>query len=151
LVSRFMRNNVRWEGDYDNRVCGGNQYDPAWVVYQNGVGDCDDHATLQCYFLERNGWDAWHEAMSIEGPPPKLGHSVCAYKAGDGSIYVLNNSGQTLGPFRSYEEVGDYFGSTGWAAPNPSIRLLRASQITQPTTDSTTPSVLGLPWSILRQ
>jgi hypothetical protein len=97
-----------------------------------------------------NGWDAFHEAMSVEGPPPKPGHSVCAYRTGDGQVYVLNNVGQMLGPYDSFEAVADYFGSIGWAAENPSIRLLRASQITQPTTDNTTPSVLGLPWTVLR-
>jgi hypothetical protein len=53
LVSLFMKNNVKLDGDYDNRVCGGNYYYPASLVYQNGIDDSDGHAILQCYILEK--------------------------------------------------------------------------------------------------
>lgn len=67
-VSDFMRNNIRWDGGYDPREHGGNEYAPAWLVYDRGIDDCDGHAILQCYLLERNGWNAYMIGLSIEGP-----------------------------------------------------------------------------------
>jgi len=143
-VSLFMRNNVRWEGNYDNRVCGGNQYDPAWVVYQHGVDDCDGHAILQCYFLEANGWDAYMIGLSIEGGGP--GHNVCGVNT-DSGILVLDNEGEFVGPFSSLADVAWHYIAKGWMWDGGSLRTIKASQITRTTTDYTTPKVIDLPWS----
>jgi len=57
LVSMFMENNISYDQKWDD-AAGGNEYVPAWTVYERGSDDCDGHSILQCYILERNGWDA---------------------------------------------------------------------------------------------
>ncbi|MBC8446905.1 MAG: SH3 domain-containing protein [Chloroflexi bacterium] len=143
LVSRFMKNNVRWDGSYDPTVCGGNEYDPAWMVYQHGVDDCDGHAILQCYLLERNDWDAYMIGLSVEGP---VGHNVCGVNM-DGAILVLDNEGWIVGPFNSLAEVAKHYIGKGWMKDGGSLRTMRASQIAQVTTDYTTPKVTDMPWT----
>lgn len=143
-VSMFMKNNIKWDGDYDNRVCGGNQYDPAWIVYQHGIDDCDGHAILQAYILERNGWDAYVIGLSIEGGGP--GHDVCGINT-EGRILVLDNEGQIVGPFDSLADVARHYIAKGWMWNGGSLRTIRASQITQVTTGYSTPKVTDLPWT----
>ncbi len=139
-VSQFMSNNIEYNGNYDNQEHGGNEYAPAWLVYERGVDDCDGHAILQCYFLESNGLDAVMLGLNIDGPN---GHNVCAVSA-QGSVTVLDNMGSIVGPFATIEDAALHYISR-----DSSLRSLRASQITQITTDSTTPSVLGLPWTVI--
>lgn len=147
-----MRNNVRWEGDYDNRTYGGNRYDPPWIVYEHGIDDCDGHAFLQCYFLEANGWDAYVIGLSIEGGGREVcgdcpGHNVCGVNLADGRILVLDNEGTIEGYFNSLAEVARHYIAKGWMWKGGSLRTMRASQLTQVTTDYTTPKVTDLPWS----
>ena len=141
-VSTFMKNNIKWDGDYDNRVCGGNQYDPAWIVYQHGIDDCDGHAILQAYLLEKNGWDAYVIGLSMEAPV--LGHNVAGVNLSDGKILVLDNEGLERGPFDSLSEVAQFYIKLGWMTAGGSLRTIRASQITEVMTGG---SVLRLPWT----
>lgn len=139
-VSQFMSNNMMYDGAYDTRERGGNEYAPAWLVYERGVDDCDGHAILQCYFLESNGWDAVMLGLNID---TSTGHNVCAVSS-DGAVIVLDNMGAIIGPFTSLEDAAlHYISSDGH------LGSLRASQITQITTDTTTPSVLNLPWNMI--
>ncbi len=57
MVGTFMKNNVVLDPGYDNRIYSTNQYDPARMVYENGI-DGDGYAILQCNLLEKNGWNA---------------------------------------------------------------------------------------------
>lgn len=143
-VSQFMSNNIKWEGDYDNRTCGGNCYFPAWLVYQNGIDDCDGHAILQCFILEANGWDAYMIGLSIEGGGP--GHNVCGVNTG-GQILVLDNEGQFVGPFNTLANVACHYIAKGWMWNGGSLRTIRASQVNTITTDYTMPKVTDLPWA----
>ena len=102
-VSTFMRNNIKWDGNYDLRTAGGNEYVPARVVYETGIDDCDGHATIQAYFLKANGYDAFIVGIGIEGPK---GHNVCVY-LDSGLYWVLDNCGAKKGPFNSLDELGD--------------------------------------------
>jgi hypothetical protein len=138
-----MANNVRWDGGYDPRECGGNQYDPAWAVYEHGIDDCDGHAIIQCFLLERNGWNAYMIGLSVEGP---IGHNVCGVDTA-GGILVLDNEGWLVGPFGSMPDVAAHYIAKGWMADGGTLRTLRASAVDRPTTDHTSPNVLGLPWS----
>ncbi len=139
-VSQFMSNNMMYDGAYDTRERGGNEYAPAWLVYERGVDDCDGHAILQCYFLESNGWDAVILGLNIDGP---TGHNVCAVTTQD-SVTVLDNLGSIVGSFATIEDAALHYINA-----SDTLRSIRASQITQITTDSTTPSVLGLPWNVI--
>lgn len=141
-VSTFMKNNIKWDGDYDNRVCGGNQYDSAWIVYQHGIDDCDGHAILQAYLLERNGWDAYMIGLSIEAPV--VGHNVAGVNLSDGKILVRDNEGLERGPFDSLSEVAQFYIKLGWMTAGGSLRTIRASQVTEIMTGG---SVLRLPWT----
>jgi hypothetical protein len=146
-----MKNNLAWDGDWDNKVAGGNEYAPAWVVYERGVDDCDGHAILQAYILKQNGYEAYAVGISIIGPNP-LGHNVAGYrdKNSPSEIWSLNNSGEMIGPFSSWEELAQWYIDHGYAYANGTIRLFDPFGITQPTTDNTHPSVLELPQTVVR-
>jgi len=139
-----MKNNITYDQKWD-MAARGNEYAPAWLVYKRGSDDCDGHAILQCYFLEANGWDAYMIGLSIEGGGP--GHNVCGVNLPDGRILVLDNEGFVEGYFNSLAEVARHYIAKGWMWEGGSLRTIRASQITQVTTDYTTPKVTDLPWS----
>jgi len=139
-VSEFMANNMMYDGAFDTRERGENEYAPAWLVYERGVDDCDGHAVLQCYFLESNGIDAVMLGINADLDD---GHNVCAVNTGE-AIYVLDDMGAVVGPFGSIEDAARHY-MTGEGA----LGTLLASQVTQITTDSTTPSVLTLPWNMI--
>lgn len=151
LVSQFMGNNVIWDGSYDSRVCGENCYFPAWLVYQNGVDDCDGHAILQAYILKQNGYEAYSVGISIIGPNP-LGHNVAGYrdKGNPSQLWSLGNEGEMIGPFSSWIDLAQWYIDHGYAYANGTIRLFDPFGITQITTDHTHPSVLELPQIIIR-
>jgi len=144
-VSLFMMNNIEYEGDYDQRECGGNCYLPAEEIYKNGEDDCDGHAILQCYLLEQNGWDATMFGLSVDTP---TGHNVCAINT-QGKILILDNEGWMVGPFQSMTEIARFYTERGNMTDGGTLRVLKASQVNQLTTDQTSPSVLGLPWTFL--
>ena len=139
-VSQFMQNNMMYDLSWDVRERGGNEYVPAWLVYERGVDDCDGHAILQCYFLEMNGRDAVMLGMNVN---TNEGHNVCAVNTGE-AIWVLDDMGLVVGPFGSIEDAAlHYIGS------DENLGILSALQVTRITTDETTPSVLELPWSMI--
>jgi glucose/arabinose dehydrogenase len=84
-------------------------------------------------------------SLSIEGGGP--GHNVCGVNLPDGRILVLDNEGFVEGYFNSLAEVARHYIAKGWMWEGGSLRTIRASQITQITTDYTTPKVTDLPWS----
>ncbi|KAF0108708.1 MAG: hypothetical protein FD146_594 [Anaerolineaceae bacterium] len=139
-VSAFMAHNMMYDGAYDTRERGGNEYVPAWLVYERGVDDCDGHAILQCYFLEMNGRDAVMLGLNAD---TDSGHNVCAVDTGE-AIIVLDNMGTVIGPFASFEAAALHYIDAGG-----SLGIIRASQITAITTDATTPSVIDLPWTMI--
>jgi hypothetical protein len=141
-VSAFITSNVEYDVEYDLREHGGNEYAPAEVVYQRGIDDADGHAILQCYLLEENGLDAFVIGLSIESP---VGSNVCGVTTDQG-ILTLFGGGEQAGPFASMADLAEYFIGKDWMQPGGSLRTLKASQITQITTDTTSPSVLELPW-----
>lgn len=144
-VSAFMKNNVKYDVEYDTRERGGNEYVPAQTVYQRGIDDADGYAILGCYLLEQNGWDAFMIGLSIESP---AGSNVCGVKT-NGTILVLEGRGQTAGPFNSFSEIARYYIDKQWMTNGGSLRTIKASQMTQVTTDHTSPSVLELPWDTI--
>ena len=141
-VSAFMMNNMKYDVEYDIRERGGNEYAPAGVVYERGVDDADGFAILECYFLERNGSDAFVIGLSIESP---TGGNVCGVNT-NGAILVLGGAGEVGGPFNSLADLARYFISKNWMKSGGTLRTLQASKVTQITTDKTTPDVLGLAW-----
>jgi hypothetical protein len=141
-VSAFMVNNLKYDIDYDTRERGGNEYVPAGVVYERGMDDADGHAILQCYLLEENGYDAFIIGLSIESP---IGSNVCGVNT-NGAIVILEGAGQISGPFNSIADMAKYYISNNWMQSGGTLRTLKASQVTQITTDRTSPSVLELPW-----
>jgi hypothetical protein len=142
-VSEFMRNNIKLDPNYDSQQRGGNEYVPAGTVYERGIDDADGWAILMAYFLERNGLDAFMVGLDIETP---TGINVCAVKNADGSLTVLEPGGTVTGPFASFAGLATFYTAKGWLEPGGSIRTLKASEVTQVTTDKTSPSVLDLPW-----
>jgi hypothetical protein len=141
-VTAFMANNVEYDVEYDIRERGGNEYVPAPLVYQRGIDDADGYAILQCYFLEENDWDAFMIGFSIESP---TGSNVCGVNI-DKGIIALDGPGQMAGPFNSFTDLADFAISIHWMQRGGSLRTLKASQVTQITTNTTSPSVLELPW-----
>ena len=139
-VSEFMQNNMMYDAAYDAHERSMNEYVPAYLVYERGVDDCDGHAILQCYFLEKNGFDAVMLGLSIDTP---TGWNVCAVKD-QGSIVVLDTMGQIVGPFGSVDEAAQHYIST-----DLHLGTLLASQVTQITTNDTSPNVLNLPWQMI--
>lgn len=135
-VSAFMKNNIEWDGSYDLRTAGINEYVPAWLVYERGIDDCDGHATIQAYILKANGYEAWNVGIGIGRPE---GHNVCVYLEGD-SYWVLDNCGVKKGPFKSLDEVGDSI------IPGGSIVLFDPFDITSPTKGS----AFSLPHKVYR-
>lgn len=146
-----MKNNMEWDPGWDAKVAGMNEYAPAWVVYKRGVDDCDGHATLQAYILKKNGYEAYNVGISIIGPNP-LGHNVAAFrdKKDPSKIWSLNNNGELIGPFASWETLAQWYIDHGYAYAKGTIRLFDPFGITQITTDNTVPSVLELPQTIIR-
>ena len=143
-VSAFMANNMKRDDAWDAKNCGEICYSPAWLVYQNGVDDVHGLVTLECYFLEKNGWDSFHIGVAIETP---IGTNVCAVNT-NGAILVLDQDGNTEGSFTSLAEVAKYYIGHGRMKDGDNLRTIKASQITQLTTNRTTPTILGLPWVI---
>jgi hypothetical protein len=135
-----MQNNMMYDIAYDIRERGGNEYVPAWLVYERGEDDCDGHAILQCYFLEMNSRDAVMLGLNVD---TDSGHNVCAVNTGE-AIIVLDNMGEIVGPFTSIEEAALHY-----IDPDGHLGTLLASQVTLITTDETTPSVLDLPWQMI--
>jgi hypothetical protein len=142
----FMANNVTLDPTYDTRVRGGNEYAPAPVVYRRGIDDADGYAILQCYFLEKNGFNAFMIGINVQTP---VGSNVCAVKRAGGKIVVLG-AAETMVAFRSFADIAARYAVNNPTQPHPTIRTLRASQVTKITTDRTTPNVLGLPWTLRR-
>lgn len=71
------------------------------------------------------------------------GHNVCAVDTGE-AITVLDNMGVVIGPFDSFESAPmHYIDATG------SLGIIQASATIAITIDSTTPSVLHLPWTMI--
>ena len=141
-VAEFMKNNVQYDVQYDIREHGAIEYEPAALVYERGIDDANGYAILECYFLERNGGDAFVLGLSIETPG---GSNVCGIQS-DGGILVLQGAGQIAGPFVSFADLAKYYTDLKWMKTGGTIRSLKASQVTQVTTDRTSPSILGLPW-----
>ena len=141
-VGEFMQNNVRYDPQYDIREHGAIEYEPAALVYERGIDDANGYAILECYFLERNGLDAYVIGLSVETP---AGSNVCGTTAA-GKISVLEGPGQLAGPFDSFQALAARYVEMNWIKPGGTVRTLRASQVTQVTTDRTSPSIQGLPW-----
>ncbi len=141
-VSAFMANNIRMDGAWDAENCGELCYSPAWLVYQNGVDDLHGLVTLECYFLEKNGFDAYHLGLSIESP---VGTNLCGVVTEDG-VLVLEPDGKTVGSFASLAEVARFYINHGMMVNGGQLRTIRASEITQLTTNRSTPSLSELPW-----
>jgi hypothetical protein len=139
-VSEFMKNNMMYDAAYDAHERSSNEYVPAYLVYERGVDDCDGHAILQCYLLEKNGYDAVMLGLSIDTP---TGWNACAVTTKDG-IFVLDVMGEVIGPFGSIEEAAQHF-----ISPDLHLGTLLASQVTQITTNDTNPNVLNLPWTMI--
>lgn len=122
---------------------------PARVMYERNpdqplmADDCDGHAIFQSYVLEANGWDAYMIGLSIEGP---IGHNVTGVNLPDGRILVIDNAGHIEGYFDSLASVARHYIKKGVMMDGGTLRTIRGSQITQVTTDYTSPSVLDLPW-----
>ena len=137
-----MANNVKYDVEYDIREHGAIEYEPATLVYEHGIDDANGYATLECFLLERNGLDAYVIGLSIETP---AGSDVCGINT-DGKIQVLMDAGKMAGPYNSFADLAKYFTSINWMKTGGTIRTLKASLVTQPTTDRTSPNILGLPW-----
>jgi hypothetical protein len=141
-VNTFMANNITYDVQYDTRERGGNEYVPATTVYSRGIDDGDGYAILACYLLEQNGYDAVMFGLSIDTP---IGSNVCAVNYVKG-ITVFEGGGILAGPFSSVSEMVNHYIEIGWMQAGGNVQIIKASQITQATTDTTTPNVLDLPW-----
>ncbi len=143
-VSEFMKNNVERDDGWDGRECGEICYSPAWLVYQNGADSLHGTVTLECYFLEKNGFDAYHIGLAIELP---TGTNLCGVNL-NGSVLVLDYDGKTAGTYDTLAEVARYYINNFGVEPGGKLRTIKASQIIQLSTNHTTPTILGLPWEI---
>ncbi len=142
-VSAFMATNMERDDDWDFKECGEICYSPAWLVYQNGVDSLHGLVTLECYFLEENGLDAYHIGLAIELP---TGTNLCGVVI-DGGILILDYDGKTVGTFESLPDVMSYYNDIG-VGIGGQLRTIKASQITEVATNHTAPTILELPWVI---
>jgi hypothetical protein len=145
-VGAFMANNVKYDVQYDIREYGYIEYEPASLVYERGIDDANGYAVLECTFLERNGLDAFVLGLSIEIPS---GSNVCGINTNN-TILILQGAGELAGPFNSYADLSKHYSDMNWMKPNGTIRRIKASQITQIVSDQTSPSILGLPWTLIQ-
>ncbi len=143
-VSAFMANNTVRDDGWDAKACGEICYSPAYVVYQNGADDLHGLVTLECFFLEKNGFDAYHIGFSID---KSVGTNMCGVNTESG-VMILDYDGKIVGTFESLADAAKHFISQGWMTDGGSLRTIKASQITQITTNKTTPSLINLPWEI---
>ncbi len=117
----FMRNNLAWDGGWDNKTYGDNAYSPAWEVYENGIDDCDGLAEFAACVLSRNGYEAYNVGISILGP---AGHNVAGYVGKDGLKYAINNGQDIEGPFDSWEALAQSYIDRKIAAPPEGVLWL---------------------------
>jgi predicted transglutaminase-like cysteine proteinase len=137
LVNAFVRNNMTYQTEAQN------EYIPASTIYERGYDDCDGLAILQCYLLEKNGWDAYMIGLSID---TATGHNVCAIYLPDG-ILILDNM-KDLQLFSSFTEIAQFYIDEGNMKPGGKIRTIRASAIETPVYNDSKPNVLELPWAL---
>lgn len=142
-VSAFMATNMERDDDWDFKECGEICYSPAWLVYQNGVDSLHGLVTLECYFLEKNGLDAYHIGLAIELP---TGTNLCGVEI-NGGILILDYDGKTVGTFESLTDVVGYYANLG-VGIGGQLRTIKASQITDVATNKTSPSIMELPWML---
>ena len=135
-----MSNNITYTLQWDEKA-GGNEYAPAWVTYERGSGKCVGHAVLQCYILEKNGWDASMIGLSIESD---VGHNVCGVNT-NGKILVLDNQGKMEGYFNTLPEVAKHYIETGQMKSGGTLRTVKASAITKIIINR---PVFDLPWKL---
>ncbi len=143
-VSKFMANNMTRDDGWDAKACGEICYSPANVVYQNGTDDLHGLVTLECTFLEKNGMDAFHIGFSIDKP---VGTNACGVML-DGKLTILDYNGKIVGAFDSLSDAARQYINRGWMTDGGSLRTLKATQITQITTNHSTPSLIELPWEV---
>jgi hypothetical protein len=143
-VSQFMANNITRNDAWDAKACGEICYSPAYIVYQNGVDDLHGLVTLECYFLEKNGMDAYHIGFSIDKP---VGTNACGVMQ-DGKLTILDYDGKVVGTFDSLADAAREYINRGWMTDGGSLRTIKASQIKQITSNNSTPSLIELPWEI---
>jgi hypothetical protein len=122
LVLEFMKNNLIWDGGWDNKTYGDNAYSPAAEVYQNGIDDCDGLAEFAACVLSKNGYEAYNVGISILGP---FGHNVTGFVGNDGLKYAINDGQSMDGPFNSWEELAQYYIDNKSAEPNGVIWLFQ--------------------------
>ena len=141
-VSVFMHNNLERDDHINDDACGNPCYSPAGLVYENGIDDLHGLVTLECFFLEKNGWDAYHIGFSIENP---IGSNFCGVNIDEG-VLLLDANAETIGTFHSLAEAARYCIGQGWMVNGGLVRSIRASQITQVTSMKTSPNLMELPW-----
>jgi hypothetical protein len=139
LVSLFMENNTTYDAKWD-KAAGGNEYVPAWVIYERGSDDCDGHAILQCYILEQNGMDAYMIGLGVDTAE---GHNVCGWFS-DKGIVVLDNQGEIVGTYNTLADVAGAYRHLGWMEQGGTLRTVRASAVDRRLTGA---EVEQLPWS----
>jgi hypothetical protein len=123
LLLAFMRNNLKWQGNWDMVHYGGNTYATAAEVYANGVDDCDGLAEFGACVLSSHGFEAYNVGVSIDS---QLGHNITGFvDPGDGKMYAINNGREQVGPFNSWLELAQYFIDKGDAEPNKVIWLFK--------------------------
>jgi hypothetical protein len=142
-VVAFMRNNLKYDGGWDNRHFGDNTYTPASVVYENGADDCDGLAEFAACVLSKNGYKSYNVGISILGP---LGHNVAGYIGNDNQIYSISNGQWIDGPFNSWEDLAQFYINERSAKPNGVIWLFEPCLEKQVTGDP----VINLPHTIVR-
>lgn len=140
LVSMFMRNNITYTLEWD-KIAGGNEYVPAKTTYERGSGKCVGHAILQCYILEKNGWDAYMIGLSIES---RLGHNVCGVNINN-KILVLDNEGKIEGYFENISDITKHYSEKGDMTAGGKIRTIKTSEITKTLLNY---QVFDLPWTV---
>ncbi len=142
-VSTFMANNMERDDGWDLKECGEICYSPASLVYQKGVNSLHGLVTLECYFLEKNGLNAYHIGLAIELPS---GTNLCGVDV-DGGVLVLDYDGKIVGTFESLIDVVSYYADLG-VGTGGQLRTIKASQITEVATNHTSPSILELSWVV---
>ncbi|NPV87835.1 MAG: protein kinase [Anaerolineae bacterium] len=118
MVQKFMANNLTPIDAFE--VYGEAIYPPAQVVYEEGKADCPGMSEFAACVLSKHGYEAYNVGISHLG---RHGLNVTGFVGKDGKLYAIPMGRAINGPFKSWEELAQFYIDKGAAQPDQAIWL----------------------------
>ena len=109
---------------------------PPREVFENGTGNCMDHARLNAYFLLQNGYGKYTSGSNKNNsccvftvkfdkvlPSGANAHDVCLYTDKNEKLKIINIQGKISGPFKTEEDAAKYVTPPGYNVSSYSCSL----------------------------